>query len=91
MACDVCGRYVCGTSHPDVVHIKVVDATLLGKGWMHRVNNKLRLVHPSLRAIRFRLPGDAAHDLCQHATGKLDTSPGQFGLEIVDTCDPQYG
>ena len=80
------------TSLPlDVVHINVVDVTLLGKGWMYRVNNKLRSVHPSLQAIRFRFPVDAVHDLCQQATARLDTSTRQFGLEIVDTSDLQYG
>ena len=49
---------------PDVVHINFVDATLLGKGWMYHVNNKLHSVHPSLRAIRFRFPLDDVHDLC---------------------------
>ena len=68
-------------SPPDVVHINVVDVTLLGKGWMHRVNNKLRPVHPSLRAIGFRFPVDAVHDLCKQATGNLDTSPGQFRVK----------
>ena len=44
-------------SPPDVVHINVVDATLLAKGWTYRVNNKLRSQHPSLSAIRFSLSG----------------------------------
>ena len=74
-------------SPPDVIHINVVDATLLGKGWMYRVNDKLRSVHPSLRAIGFRFPVEDMYDLCQQATGKLDTSPRQFDLEIVDTSD----
>ena len=76
---------------PDVVHINVDHATPLGKGWMYRVNNKLRSVHPCLRAIRFCFPVDAVHDFCQLATGKLDTSRRLFGLEIVDTSDLQYG
>ena len=75
----------------DVVHIKVVDATFLGKGWMHGVNKKLRLEHPSLQAIGFCFPVDAVHALCYQATGKLDTSPRQFGLLIFDTSDLPYG
>ena len=71
----------------DVVHINVVDATIPGKGCMCRVYNKLRSVHPRLRAIRHRFPVDAVHDLCQQAIRKLDTSPRQFGLEI-EKLDP---
>ena len=58
---------------------------------MYRVNNKLRSVHASLRAIQFRFQVDVVPDLCQQATRKLDTSPRQFGLEIVDTSHLQYG
>ena len=54
---------------------------------MYRVNNKLRSLHPNLQAIRFRFPVDAVHDVCRQATGKLDTSARQFGLEIADTSD----
>ena len=58
---------------------------------MYRVNNKLCSVHPSLRAIRLCFPVDAVDNLCQKGTRKLDTSPRQFGLEIVDTSDLQHG
>ena len=51
-------------SPPDVAHINVLDATLLGNGWMYQVTDKLPSVHPNLQAIRFRCPVDAVHDLC---------------------------
>ena len=76
---------------PHGVHINVVDVALLGKGWMQRVNNTLRLVHPSPWTICFGFPVDDVQDLCQQATEKLDISPSKFGLEIVDTGDLQYG
>ena len=52
---------------PGVVHIIVSDVTLLGKSWMHRRNQMLRLVHPAIRAVRFRFLVVAVQDLCQQS------------------------
>ena len=60
---------------PEVVHITVSDVTLLGKSWMHRCIQMLRLVHPAIRAIRFRFPVAAVQDLCQQSSRKLSGTP----------------
>ena len=54
---------------PEVVHITVSDATLLGKSWMHRGNQMLRQVHPAFRAVRFGFPVAAVQDLLQQSSG----------------------
>ena len=60
---------------PEVVHITVSDVTLLGKSWMHRCNQMLRLVHSAIHAIRFRFPVAAVQDLCQQSSGQLISTP----------------
>ena len=79
------------TPSPEVVHITVSDVTLLGKSWMHRCNQMLRLVHPAIRAVRFRFPVAAVQDLGQQSTGKLIGTPHEFGTRVIDTKDLQHG
>ena len=76
---------------PEVVHIPVSDVTLLGKSWMHRRNQRLRQVHPALRAVRFRFPVAAVQDLVQQTSGKLIGTPHELGTRVHDTKDLQHG
>ena len=45
-------------------------STLLRKSWIHRCNQMLRLVHPPIRAVRFRFLVAAVQDLCQQSSRK---------------------
>ena len=76
---------------PEVVHTTVSAMTFLGKSWMHRCNQMLRLVHPAIRAVRFRFPVAAVQDLCQLSSGKLIGTPHEFGTRVHDTKDLQHG
>ena len=76
---------------PKVVHIPLSGVTLLGKRWMHRCNQMLRLVHPAIRAVRFRFRVAAVQDLCRQSSGKLIVTPHEFGARIHDTKDLQHG
>ena len=76
---------------PEVVQITMSDVTLLGKSWMHQCNQMLRLVHPAIRAVRFRFPVAAVQDLCQQSSGKLIGTPHEFGTRVHDTKDLQHG
>ena len=79
------------TPSPKVVHITVSDVTLLGKSWMHRCNQMLRLVHPAIRAVHFRFPVAAVQHLCQQSLGELIGTPHEFGTRVIDTKDLQHG
>ena len=76
---------------PKVVHITVYNVTLLGKSWMHRRNQMLRLVHPAIRAVRFCFLVAAVQDLCQQSSRKLIRTPHEFGTRVIDTKDLQHG
>ena len=76
---------------PEVVHITVSDVTLLGKSRMHRRNQMLRLVHPTIRAVHFRFPVAAVQDLCQQSSGQLIGTPHEFGTTVIHTKDLQQG
>ena len=76
---------------PEVVHITVSAVTLLGKSWMPRCNQMLRLSHPGIRTVRFRFHVVAVQDLCQLSSGKLIGTPLDFGTRVIDTKDLQHG
>ena len=67
------------------------DKTLTGKSSTQEGNRLLRLVHPTLRAIRFCLPEDMLGDLLHQASMKLDQEARQLALDLIDTTDLQYG
>ena len=75
----------------EVVHITVSDVPLLGKSWMQRHNQMLRLVHPAIRPVRFRFPVAAFQDLCQQSSRKLIGTPHEFGTWVHETKDLQHG
>ena len=58
---------------------------------MYRCNKMLQLVHPTIRAVRFRFLVGAVQDLCWLSTGKLNGTPLEFGTLVVDTRDLQHG
>ena len=58
---------------------------------MYRCNKMVRLVHPTIRAVRFCFPVDVVHDLCHLSTAKLTGTPLEFGTRVVDTTDLQQG
>ena len=76
---------------PKVVHITVSDVTRLGKSWMHRCNQILCLVHPAIRAVRFRFRVAALQELCQQSSGKVIGTPHEFGTRVHRTKDLQHG
>ena len=76
---------------PEVVHITVSYVTLLGKSWMHRCNQMLRLVHPAIHAVRFRFHVAAVQNLCQQSSRKLTGTPHEFGTRVIDTKNVQHG
>ena len=75
----------------EVVHITVSDVTLLGKSWMQRCNQMLRLVHAAIRNVRFRFAMAAVQDLCQQSSEKLIGTPQEFGTRVIGTKDRQHG
>ena len=58
---------------------------------MSRCKKKWRLVHPTIRAVWFSFPVDAAQDLCHLSTGKPNNTPLKFGTRVVDTTDLLHG
>ena len=76
---------------PEVVHIPVSDVTLLRKSWMHRRNQRLRLVHPAIRAVRFGFRVVVVQDLCEHSSGKRIGTRHGFRTRVIDTKDLQHG
>ena len=51
----------------------------------------LQMVHPTIRAVRFRFLVAAVQDLCQQSSGKRISTPHQSGTRVVDTKDLQHG
>ena len=61
------------TPSPETVHIKLCDVTLLGENWMHQCNQILQVVHPTIRAVRFRYGGGAG--FVPRVLGKANSYP----------------
>ena len=76
---------------PDVIHIRVLDKTLMGKNRMHKGNRLLHEVHRNLWAIRFRFREDVVDDLLHEASEKMDRGVPIFAMYLIDTSDWRCG